>query len=106
MTCKTGISFALFAAWIAFAGAQSGDRDTFLKAYPLCFELFPDEATVEHKTCIELSARYPSAFAIDRQYVATTVRRYVDERQRATQAEEQLRLQSERASLPGYAGRR
>jgi len=103
MLYKTVIGFAVLVAWVVSVSAQS-DRDVNLRSYPLCFELFPDEVTVEHKTCIELSARYPSAFRIDREYVATTVRRYVDERQRATQADEQLRGQRNQASSPGYAG--
>jgi len=102
--CRPAFCFAVLVAWIVSASAQSTDRETFRKTYPLCFEVFPDEATVEHKTCLELSARYPLAFGSDKDYVARTVRSHVEKRHRAGKAEEQLQAQRNRAASPDYTG--
>lgn len=96
MAYKAAIAFAMLAGCSVPAVAQSGDRDMFLKAYPLCFELYPDEASVEHRTCIEVSARYASGY--DREQLSAAVQRYVEERKRAADAEERLRAQRDAAA--------
>lgn len=95
MPYKTAIAFAVLAGCSVPAVAQSGDRDMFLKAYPLCFELYPDEASVEHRTCIEVSARYASGY--DREQLSAAVQRHIEERKRAADAEERLRAQRDAA---------
>lgn len=94
MAYKTAV---VLAGCSVLAVAQSSDRDMFLKAYPLCFELYADEASVEHRTCIEVSARYASGY--DREQLSAAVQRHVDERKRATDAEERLRAQRDAAAV-------
>ena len=94
---KTATAFVvMFVACATSAVAQSGDRDMFLKAYPLCFDLYPEEASVGHKTCTEVSARYAASY--DREQLAAAVQRLLDERQRAADAEERLRMQRDAAA--------
>jgi hypothetical protein len=94
--------FVILSTWMTAAVAQSSDREVFLQAYPLCFELYPDEGTAAHKTCIELSARFASGY--NRDQLAIAVGRHLDERERARGAEEHLRAQrSESASKPDSA---
>jgi hypothetical protein len=92
----------MFVASVCSTAAQAGDREMFLKAYPLCFDLYPDEATIAHKTCIEVSARYASSY--DREQLAAAVQRHLDERQRATDAEEQLRKERDAAATGQSTG--
>jgi hypothetical protein len=89
MAYKTAIALAMLAGCCVPAVAQSSDRDMFLKAYPLCFELYPDEASVEHRTCIEVSARYASGY--EREQLSAAVQRHIEERKRAADAEEEKR---------------
>lgn len=101
MAYKTAIAFAMLAGCSVAAVAQSGDRDMFLKAYPLCFELYPDEASLEHRTCIEVSARYASGY--DREQLSAAVQRHIEERKRAADAEERLRAQRDAATAESNA---
>lgn len=96
MAYRIATAFVMLGACVPSAVAQSSDRETFLKAYPLCFDLYSDEASVEHKTCIEVSARYASGY--DRQQLSAAVQRYLEERQRAADAEERLRVQRDAAA--------
>ncbi len=102
LMAKTVLAVVMLVVWAIAAVAQSNDREMFLKAYPLCFELYADEVSVEHKTCIELSARYASGY--DRQQLSAAVQRHIDEQQRAADAEQRLRTQREAAATGTSAG--
>lgn len=85
---------ALMILCTGYARAQSTNTNPFREAYPLCFDLYPDEATDEHAICIEISARYASSY--EREGLAAAVQQKVDEQKRAKAAEE--RMQSQRSA--------
>jgi len=79
---RAQIIAACLAASVGLSVAQSTEPDILRKAYPLCFELYPDESTVENKACIEVVAR--GGRGLEREELAAQVRELVDEKGRET----------------------
>lgn len=86
------------AAWISLTFAQPSERKVFEQAFPLCFELYPDNSTVEQKACIEVSARRAHTH-FERDELATAVRQYLEQQEAARRAKEQERIRAERATV-------
>jgi hypothetical protein len=89
------LTFFLGFAVITSVPAQ--ETNYLRQAYPLCFELFQDEASEEHKACIEVQARRPSA-AWTREDTETSVREALDRRKRVEEAERQQKASRDAAN--------
>jgi len=91
------ITAASAAAWISLTFAQLSERQLFEQAFPLCFELYSDDSTVEHKACLDVSARRAHT-RFEREGLATAVQQYLEEQAVARRANEQERIRGERAT--------
>src|ERR1051325_9796065 len=93
MNVYSVLSISLGFMVVASSAAQTNH---FRDAYPLCFEVFQDESSEEHKACIELQARNPSGWTSES--IATSVGEELDRRKRAEEAERQLKANREAAN--------
>jgi hypothetical protein len=85
--------YGAFAILLGFAVAGSSPAQTtnhLREAYPLCFEVFPDEGSEEHKVCIETWARNPSRLW-GRDTLENSVQLELGRRKEAQSANEKLR---------------
>ena len=65
---------------VAVAQAQPTEREILQQAFPLCFELYTDEQTIEHKTCLEVVARHVHS-KFDREQLTSAVNQQIRERE-------------------------
>jgi hypothetical protein len=88
----------VFLAFVVSTSSTAQTTNYLREAYPLCFELFQDETSEEHKICVEHQARRPSGWT--RENTQAMVKEELDRRKRALDADRQLKANREASNNP------